>query len=211
MCKEFFYQWREVFESLKQKLSKLPNSTLAIYNVNNIPIENVDNERLLGVCLDNSLQYTKHIDNMCRFLSSKVALLKRIKQFLPLYYRKMYFNAYILPSIDYCLTIWGNAPKCHLDRILKFQKYAARIILDTPPDSPSEPLFKKLGWLNIYEGVQNNKTILLYKAVHGMTPGYFWIVLFLAKLQPPFFRQFQHGNSKTQQGICQKHFSLFWC
>ena len=105
-------------------------------------------------------------------LSSKVALLKRIKQFLPLHYRKMYFNAYILPSIDYCLTIWGNAPKCHLDRILKFQKYAARIILDAPPDSPSEPLFKKLGWLNIYERVQYNKAILLYKAVHGMTPGY---------------------------------------
>ena len=84
----------------------------------------------------------------------------------------MYFNAYILPSIDYCLTIWGNAPKCHLDRILKFQKYAARIILDALPDSPSEPLFKKLGWLNIYERVQYNKAIILYKAVHGMTPGY---------------------------------------
>ena len=57
----------------------------------------------------------------------------------------MYFNAYILPSIDYCPTIWGNAPKCHLDRILKFQKYAARVILDAPPDSPSDPLVKKLG------------------------------------------------------------------
>ena len=59
---------------------------------------------------------------------------------------------YILPSIDYCLTIWGNAPKCHLDRILKFQKYAARIILDAPPDSTSEPLFKKVGWLNTVKG-----------------------------------------------------------
>ena len=120
----------------KQKLSKLSNSTLAI-NVNDMPIENVDNERLLGVRLDNSLHYTKHIDDVCRSLSSKVALLNRIKQFLPLHYRKMYFNAYILPSIDYCLTIWGNAPKCHLNRILKFQKYAARLILDAPPDSPS--------------------------------------------------------------------------
>ena len=81
----------------KQKLSKLSNSTLAI-NVNNI--ENVDNERLLGVRLDNALQYTKHIDDVCCSLSSKVTLLKRIKQFLPLHYRKMYFNAYILPSID---------------------------------------------------------------------------------------------------------------
>ena len=69
----------------KQKLSKLSNSTLAI-NVKNMPIENVDNERLLGVRLDNALQHTKHIDDVCRSLSSKVALLKRIKQFLPLHY-----------------------------------------------------------------------------------------------------------------------------
>ena len=131
---------------------------------------------------DNALQYTKHIDDVCRSLSSKVALLKRIKQFLPLHYRKMYFNAYILPSIDYCLTIWGNAPKCHLDRILiKFQKYAARIILDAPPDSPSEPLFKKLGWLNIYERIQYNKAILLYKV---KTPGY--ILVKISKLPLDF-------------------------
>ena len=38
------------------------------------PYWNVDNERLLGVRLDNSLQYTKHIDEVGR--SSKVALLK---------------------------------------------------------------------------------------------------------------------------------------
>ena len=82
----------------KQKLSKLSNSKLAIY-VNNMPIGNVDNERLLGVRLDNSLQYTKHIDDVCRSLSPKVALLKRIKQFPPFHYRKMYFNAYIYGSL----------------------------------------------------------------------------------------------------------------
>ena len=37
---------------------------------------------------------------------SKVALLNRIKQFLPLHAKKFYFNANILPIIDlYCLTI----------------------------------------------------------------------------------------------------------
>ena len=128
----------------QQRLSRLECHKFTI-NVNNIPIDCVDNEKLLGVRIDNSLQYTKHVDDVCRSLASKLALLKRIKWYLPLQYRKLYFNAYILPSIDYCLSIWGNAPITHLNRILKFQKYAARVILDAPPDSPSQPLFEELG------------------------------------------------------------------
>ena len=155
----------------RQRLSRLECKQLSI-SINNIPIECVENEKLLGVRIDNSLSYTKHVDDVCRSLASKLALLKRIKCYLPLQYRKLYFNAYILPSLDYCLNIWGNAPKTHLDRILKFQKYAARIILDAPPDSPSQPLFQKLGWLTIFERIQYNKGVLLYKTVNGMCPDY---------------------------------------
>ena len=50
----------------------------------------------------------------------------------------MYYNAYILPVIDYCLTIWGNASKVQLNIILKLQKSPARIVIDKPYDSPSK-------------------------------------------------------------------------
>ena len=86
-------------------------------------------------------------------LQSKVALLSRIKQFLPLHAKKLFFNAYILPTIDYCLTIWGNVPKSQIERMNNLQKIAARLIFDAPPDSPSLPLFRELGWLTISERV----------------------------------------------------------
>ena len=40
------------------------------------------------------------------------------------------------------------------------------------PDSPSLPLFHDLGWLNIFERVEFNKGVLLYKTVHEMCPEY---------------------------------------
>ena len=80
---------------------------------------------------------------------SKISLLYKIKQYLPLETRKLYSNAYILPVMDYCLTIWVSASKYQLDRILRLQKRAARIILDMPPDAPSMPLIEKLGWLTV--------------------------------------------------------------
>ena len=74
--------------------------------------------------------------------------------------------------MDYCLTVWGSASKYQLDRILRLQKRAARIILDTPPDAPSMPLFEKLGWLTVYERLEYNKAIVLYKSTHDLTPSY---------------------------------------
>ena len=48
----------------RQKLTRLDCQNLNI-TINNIPIECVSNEKLLGVRIDNSLQYIKHIDEVC--------------------------------------------------------------------------------------------------------------------------------------------------
>ena len=140
--------------------------------VNDHKIENSESEKLLGIHIDQCLNFDKHIDYVCKNVTSKISLLCKIKQYLPLQTRKLYYNAYILPVLDYCMTIWGSASKKHLDRLLKLQKRAARIILDMPPDAPSIPLFEKLGWLSIYERSHYNKAIILYKSINGLTPTY---------------------------------------
>ena len=48
----------------------------------------------------------------------------------------MFYNSFILPRIDYCLTIWGNAPRSSTKKI-PFAKRAARIVLNVPKDSSS--------------------------------------------------------------------------
>ena len=154
-----------------QKLLTLQPNALAI-DVNGNALEHIDCEKLLGVHIDLSLQFNKHVDHVCRSVTSKIALLRRIKRYLPLSYRKLYYNAYILPCIDYCLTIWGNAARTHMERIHKLQKCAARVIVDAPPDAPSLPLFSELGWLTVFERVEFNKGILLYKALRNMCPEY---------------------------------------
>ncbi|KAK3083738.1 hypothetical protein FSP39_002351 [Pinctada imbricata] len=132
----------------KQRISK-SNQNLAI-KINDKNIQNSECEKLLGVLVDQNLDFDQHIDYVCKNTSSKIALLNRIKKFLPLQTRKLYYNAYILPVMDYCLTIWGSAPKFQLERLHKLQKRAARTILEVPPETPSLPLFEQLGWLNIY-------------------------------------------------------------
>ena len=41
----------------------------------------------------------------------KVLLLRRIKPYITLEMRKLYYNSYILPIIDYGIILWQYAPK----------------------------------------------------------------------------------------------------
>ena len=71
-----------------QNMSKLQPNALAI-DVNGNTLEHIDFEKLLGVHIDTSLQFNKYVDHVCRSITLKIALLRRIKRYLPLSYRKL--------------------------------------------------------------------------------------------------------------------------
>ena len=99
-------------------------------------------------------------------------LLNRIKKYLNIPTRKLFYNAYILPHLDYCCSVWGNANTELMTSIIKFQKRAARSILDKPIETPSEELFAELKWMTFPERVMYQKAILMYKIMHNLTPAY---------------------------------------
>ena len=86
--------------------------------------------------------------------------------------RKLYFNAYILPHLDYCNTIWGNCSNELIDKVIKFQKRAARVILDKDLTTPSSELFQQLGWMKFDDTVKYRKCMLMYKSLHNLAPTY---------------------------------------
>ena len=175
-----------------QRVAKVKHN-LSVH-INDITLENVESDKLLGVHIDTSLNFNKHVDTVCRSISSKLALLRRIKRYLPVEYRKLFYSAYILPSLDYCLTIWGNTTKTHIERLHKLQKCAARIILDAAPDAPSQPLFNQLNWLNIYERIEYNKGILMFKILHGLAPSYLRNLFTFQSSNNYQFRSISNGN-----------------
>ena len=135
-------------------------------------IEISETEKLLGVHIDNSLSWSSHIESTLKKCNSLLFLLNRIKQYLNVSTRKLFYNAYILPHLDYCCSIWGNANSELMSAVIKFQKRAARSILDKPMETPSVELFTELKWMMFPERVRYQKAILMYKIMHNLTPPY---------------------------------------
>ena len=69
--------------------------------------------------------------------------------------------------------VWDSCNVEHLKSILKFQKRAARIILDAERFTPSVVLFNNLNWLPFTKQSLIKRCALVYKRVHNyITPSY---------------------------------------
>ncbi|PFX16295.1 putative RNA-directed DNA polymerase from transposon BS [Stylophora pistillata] len=98
--------------------------------INGKQLENVQFAKLLGLEIDQELTFIPHIDKLCKKLSQRRGILKKIKYCLPLNHRLLFYNAMIRPVMDYVNVVWSSCDKHCLNRVLKLQKRAARIILD---------------------------------------------------------------------------------
>ena len=99
-------------------------------------------------------------------------LLGRIKQYLSISIRKLFYNAYILPHLDYCCTILGNTTADSINAVVKFQKRAARLILDRDFDAPSAEHRAELDWKIFPERVKFQIAIMMFKSMNNLAPPY---------------------------------------
>ena len=155
----------------RQRLSTLGTNVLSI-DINDMTLQDTSCEKMLGVIIDKELTWHDHVDNVCKIVNSKLALLRRIKPFIDTTTRISFYNGYILPILDYCSILWGTCNVGDLNMILRLQKTAARVILDAGFECESDELFKILGWQPFDKRIKARRLIMLYKCLNGLAPQY---------------------------------------
>ncbi len=83
-----------------QKRLSLPENQRNLSIVmNNDILENVTSDKLLSVTIDHNLSWEKHITTILSTINRKLALLRRIKRYMPLSIRKLFLIH------TFCLTL----------------------------------------------------------------------------------------------------------
>ena len=131
--------------------------------VNGKQLENIHCAKLLGLEIDQELTFIPHIDKLCKKLSQRIGILKKIRYCLPLKYRRLFYNAMIRPVMAYVNVVWSSCDKRCLNRVLKLQKRVARVILDADSQASSMKLFNKLKVIAFYEQAKIAKCFIIYK------------------------------------------------
>ena len=160
-----------VMTKAKERFTSENNSTLSI---DGNQIKQVFHHKLLGLVIDSHLTWNDHVDYIVSKAASRLFLLKKIKPFLSLKERKLFYSSMIMPVLEYGSVIWGDFYVGITERLLKQQKRAARIILDVkkPTDTPSADLFGKLNWLSFDKRIILQRGTLVYKCLNNLAPDY---------------------------------------
>ena len=131
-------------------------------------IKQVKHKKTLGMILDEQLKWDNHNEHQCKKILSNIALLRRAKQFVPQETLVTMYNALVLPHFNYCSTIWkDDDSKRHINKLLKLQKRAARVITGDTYDVRSSEIFEKLEWISIEKTLKNREIMMTFKALTG--------------------------------------------
>ena len=61
-------------------MMKMSSTSLTVH-VNSVELEQVQSHKLSGVIIDTQLNFNEHIDNLCKKLTQRIAVLKKIRRY----------------------------------------------------------------------------------------------------------------------------------
>ena len=138
--------------------------------INNVEIEQLYENKFLGVIIDNKLNWKSHITNLRTKISKTVAVMYKMKTILNKNSLYLLYCSLVLPHISYCVEVWGNNYKTLINPIFLLQKKAIRIICKSDYYAPTNPLFIELKILKLADLVELNTALVMYKAHNNLLP-----------------------------------------
>ena len=122
--------------------------------------------------LDQQLSYSQHVKKMSCKIHRGLAIMRRVKSFIPRDSLIRLADSLVNTHLDYCSPLLYNFSINQLESLLKLQKQCARTIFSVSRRSHCKPLFIELGWLPIYQRIEYNSCMMMFKIESNIAPPY---------------------------------------
>ena len=87
-----------------------------------------NNVKLLGIKLDNELNFDPHITDLCKKAATQLSVRKRLKSFIGLEERKTLVESFIYSNINYSRLVWHFSSAKSAQKVEKIQERAWRFL-----------------------------------------------------------------------------------
>ena len=121
IIQQWAHQWKMEFnpdptKHAKEVLFSYKKSSVSHMQLafNGMDVENVNNQKHLGLIIDSNLSFEKHINEKIINAKQNVGILKHLSKFLPLKILDKMYKALVRPHLDYCDIIYHKPP--HLNQ-----------------------------------------------------------------------------------------------
>ena len=136
-------------------------------------ISETKSSKFLGVYIDNSLNWKKHICYIAGKISRGIGIILKSRKYLNEESLLTLYYCFIYPFLIYCNNVWGNTYKTNLSKLQILQNQVLRIITGSKPRCLVDPLYKNLGILNLSEINVYLTGMFMYKIYNQDVPHVF--------------------------------------
>ena len=141
------------------------------FTINDVQIPCVDHLELLGVVIDNSLHFDKHVTKITKKVGKQLDVLCRFKKMLSSSTKLCLYNSFIMSYFTYCSTVWHNCMKSDSDRLDKLNERALRYIYSDRSSTYAGESTEGTSYTLADRRIQD-MLILVFKAVNNLLPTY---------------------------------------
>ena len=97
--------------------------------VDKIRIERKSETKFLGVIIDETLNWTRHVNTVLSKMSRYVGIMFKVKKYLPITARIQIYHSFVQSHLNYCSLVWGFTCKSNIEAIFTKQKKGLRAII----------------------------------------------------------------------------------
>ena len=122
-------------------ITRCKNPTLYDYMLDGTKLERVKEYIDLGVTLDCTLNWNKHVQKIISKANKMLGLVKRSLGYLaPKSVKRQLYITIVRSQLEYCMSVWSGLTQQNVKDIERVQRAATRYILDYPDMSYKDRL-----------------------------------------------------------------------
>ena len=198
-------QWRVTFNATKTHFIRISNKInrqiLDKIYLDDIEITEVKSCVNLGLTINNSLDWSEHINNVCNKALKRIVVLNKNRFVLPRPALERLYLQMIRPVLEYGDIIYDNCTLIAGQSIENTQRKAALICTNAYKHTENKSLLQELGWESMTERRHKHKLLQTYKILNRIYPDYLY-EKFLPRQNTTYnlrnTHQFQPRHSRLQ-------------
>ena len=126
----------------------------------------------LGVLLDPELNMQQQVTRVLQNCFCELRNLSKARELMSISIAKSFVSAMILSRLDYCNSLFAEAPVCLIKRLQSVQNAAARVVSRTKKTDHITPILNMLHWLPVRERVVFKIGCLAHACFYSAGPSY---------------------------------------
>ena len=146
-------------------------------------VKKMDEQKHLGLILDSSLSFAKHITAKISIARKNIGIIRNLSNYLPLKVLQQMYKVFVRSHLDYCDFIYhiphnicisplGISLTTLMESIEKVQYSGALALTGAWQGSSRSKLYEELGWESLSDRRMLRRVLQLYKISNRMTPNY---------------------------------------